>query len=96
MAFGDALRGKQETVAQCKNSSHCRDFNLGSLGRGPVHAGSPAQKKDFLSHRTHSRTAHASTVRPEPWDALFYGNCRERPGAITRSEWGAKACEPGF
>jgi len=27
-----------------KNSSHCREFNLGSLKRGPVHAGSPARE----------------------------------------------------
>jgi hypothetical protein len=28
-----------------KNSSHCREFNLGSQKRGPVHAGSPLQEQ---------------------------------------------------
>src|ERR1035441_7003085 len=44
MAFGYRLRGKQETVAQFNLSSRCKEFNLGSLPRGPVHAGSPARR----------------------------------------------------
>jgi hypothetical protein len=47
-------------------------------------------------HRTHSRTVTASTVRLAPWDALFYGNCRGRAGAIACSERCAKRAEAGF
>src|ERR1035441_5633273 len=75
-----------------KLSSHCREFNLGGLERGPVHAGSPARGAGVAQpHRTHSRTGDASTVRLAPWDAWFHGNCRERLGAIACSERAAKA-----
>src|ERR1035437_921433 len=47
-------------------------------------------------HRTHSRTATASTVRHAPWDALFHGNCRERMGTKACSERGARTGETRF
>src|ERR1017187_3297413 len=50
----------------------------------------------FLPHRTHSRTAHASTVRLAPWDAWFHGNCRRLPGAKSCSERATKTGEPRF
>src|ERR1035437_1125890 len=46
-------------------------------------------------HRTHSRTATASTVRHAPWDASFHGNCRERMGAKACSERGEEHAQRG-
>ncbi len=99
MAFGDALRGKQESVAQCK---------------APPIAGNSiwavwSEDRFMLDHRRERRifsrigpTLAQSTPAPSGMRLgmhTIHFNCVQWPGTITRSEWGREraelSCKPG-